>query len=109
MIQDIEPSRLDNAYKPYNPDEEDPILLFDENGRLCVYDQDGKIRFTTGKEIPTAGSVYLFSVDDVRYFLASEGIQKDLPGYTYKSIRELRNVDQSKEIFAAFTAYHLWR
>ena len=33
MIQDIDPSRLDNTYAPRVPREEDRVLLFDGDGR----------------------------------------------------------------------------
>ena len=48
MIQDIEPSRLDNAFRPGIPEEKDFVLLFDVDGRILVRTGDGKIRFTTG-------------------------------------------------------------
>ena len=51
MIQDIEPSRLDNAFRPGIPEEKDFVLLFDVDGRILVRTGDGKIRFTTGKEV----------------------------------------------------------
>ena len=70
MIQDIEPSRLDNAFRPGIPEEKDFVLLFDVDGRILVRTGDGKIRFTTGKEVPADGTVYLFSVDGDRYFCA---------------------------------------
>ena len=109
MIQDIEPNRLDNSFSPRNPGAGDPVLLFDDEGKLLVRARDGNIRFTTEGEISAEGAICLFSVNDVPYFLAprQEGI--GLPGYEYRTIRELRDIGQGKELFAAFTAYHLWR
>ena len=109
MIQDIEPNRLDNAFSPGNPEEKDPVLLFDDEGKLYVSAKDGNIRFTTAGEVCADGAIYLFSVNDVRFFLAPRQTGIELPGFEYRTIRELRDIGQGKELFAAFTAYHLWR
>ncbi len=109
MIQDIAPSKLNNAYAAHTPDPEDAVLLFDEDGRLYIHIQDGSIRFPTGNKVPAEGAVYLFSLDGVRFFLAAQGTKAFLPGFDHKTIRELRDMGQGKELFAAFTAYHLWK
>ena len=109
MIQDIEPSRLDNTFTPRVPRAEDRVLLFDADGRLLVSVQDSGIRFTAGKDVPADGTVYLFSVDGDRYFCALAPAENALPGYEFRTVRELRDAGSGKELFAAFTAYHLWR
>ncbi len=109
MIQDISPSKLINAYAPRALRSEDSVLLFDGDGRLCVRAEDGKLRFPAGKEVPSEGAVYLFSMDGAGYFLAPRDAERPLPGYALKSVRELRDIGQGKELFAAFTAYHLWK
>ncbi len=109
MIQDIAPAKLDNSYKPRVPGEEDAVLLFDGDGELYTAAEDGKLRFTSGKDIPAEGTVYLFSVDDARFFLAAPGTKTCCPGFEYRTIRELRDTGGGKELFAAFTAYHLWK
>ena len=72
MIQDIEPSRLDNHYAPKAPRAGDHVLLFDGGGRLMVRAEDGGIRFPAGRDVPAGDTVYLFSVDDDLYFCALE-------------------------------------
>ena len=109
MIQDIEPSRLDNTYKPGTPKEGDNVLLFDRDGRLLVSIQDGGIRFTTGDDVPAEDTVYLFSVDGDRYFSVLAPAEEALPGFEFRTVRELRDAGSGKELYAAFTAYHLWR
>ena len=109
MIQDIDPSRLDNTYAPRTPRAEDYVLLFDRDGRLLVSARDGTIRFTTGKDVPAGGTVYLFSVDEDRYFCALAPAGAAFPGFGFMTVRELRDAGGGKELFAAFTAYHLWR
>ncbi len=108
MIQDIAPARLDNAYKPLKALEEDRVLVFDEDGRLYVRAENGALVFTSGRDAGTDGAVYLFSVDDARFFLAPSGARAP-EGFVPRGIRELRDIGQGWEAFAAFTAYHLWK
>ena len=109
MIQDIAPDRLNNAFAFYTPDENDPVLLFDDDGRLYTRIQGGKLSFTSGKDIPLSGAVYLFALNETRLFLAPQGAKADIPGYEYRTVREMRETGRGKELYAAFTAYHLWR
>ena len=109
MIQDIEPSRLDNHYTPKAPRAGDKVLLFDGGGRLMVRAEDGGIRFPAGRDVPAGDTVYLFSVDEDLYFCAVEPAGEVLPGYEFRTVRELRDLGGGKELYAAFTAYHLWR
>ncbi|MER1994658.1 MAG: NAD(+) diphosphatase [Eubacteriales bacterium] len=109
MIQDISPDRLDNTFAHRVSTAEDRILLFDSDGKLYVKALDGRICFTTGRDVAADGAVYLFSVNEERYFLASEETRTELPGFEYRTIRELRDIGKGKELFAVFTAWHLWR
>ena len=109
MIQDIAPSRLNNRYIACAPGAEDRILLFDASGRMHAIVRDGQLRFPSEAEVPAAGAVYLFSVDETGYFLAPEDRNEPLQGFGLYTIRELRDLGQGKELFAAFTAWHLWR
>ena len=110
MIQDIEPSRLDNAFIPHVLRAGDSVLLFDKEGKILVSIRDGRIRFTTGNDVPADGTVYLFSVDGQRYFCVLAPAEEPLPGFEFRSVRDLRDIaGEEKELFAAFTAYHLWR
>ena len=54
-------------------------------------------------------TVYLFSLDDKRFFLSLDGANEDLEGYDYYTVREVRDQFEGKEVFAVFTAYHLWK
>ena len=109
MIQDIEPSRLNNAFMPQDPRAEDNVLLFDSDGKMLVRTESSGIMFTTGRDIPAGDAVYLFSVDAVRYFCVLEPAEAPLPGFEFRTVRELRDAGGGKELYAAFTAYHLWR
>ena len=109
MIQDIAPDRLDNTYRICAPRPEDNVLIFDEAGKLYVRIQSGRILFPAAKETTASNAVFLFSIGDTGYFLISPDSGTELPGFEYKTIRELRDQGQGKELFAAFTAWHLWR
>ncbi len=109
MIQDIAPDRFDNTYVSRVPNQDDYVLLFDEAGKTLVRLQDGRICFTTGRDVSAGETVYLFSVNDTRYFLQLRTEKTELSGFAYKTVRELRDLGQGTELFAAFTAYHLWR
>ncbi len=112
MIQDISPSRLDNAYSDKKPQEGDCFFVFDRDGRVLIGNDMDRIVFPAITDISDEKTIYLFSIDEKRYFLShDEPIQKR-EGFGYYSIREVRDrfPDDSKvEIYAVFTAYHLWR
>ena len=103
------PDRLNNAFISAVPDENDYILLFDDDGRLLIRILDGRICFTTGKDASAENAVYLFSVNHTRFFLSAGIAEAPLAGFEYRTIRELRDLSQGTELFAAFTAYHLWK
>ena len=110
MIQDIEPSRLDNTFTPDIPQAEDSVLAFGKDGKLLVRIRNGEIRFTAGKDVPAGGTVYLFSVDRQRYFCVLAPMREPISGFQFRSVPELRDIaGGGKELFAAFTAYHLWK
>ncbi len=108
MIQDIAPARLDNAYAPRAPGETDSVLFFDSEGRLYAGLEAG-ICFPTGRDLPDPRAVYLFSVDESRFFLSFQAPAAALPGFEYRTVRELRDLGSGWKLFAAFTAFHLWR
>lgn len=109
MIQDIAPSRLDNSFACRPPQPEDRILYFDNEGKLLVRTEEDGIGFIAGHEAMKTDAVYLFSVDRTGYFMGTRTDVPPYPGSAYKSVRELRSLGGGKELFAAFTAWHLWR
>lgn len=109
MIQDIYPSKLDNSFIDRRPSPEDPLLLLDEKGRLLAEITEGQIRFPKAAEVTAEDAVYLFSVDERPYFLALGEASCTNAAYGWYTIRELRDLGGGKELFAAFTAYHLWK
>ncbi len=109
MIQDIYPSRLDNSFACHEIREADTLICFDKDGRLLVDVQSGAIRFPDGKFAASVRNIYAFSIDDKRYFIALSELHAADSAYVYRTLRELRDSFCGNELFAAFTAYHLWK
>ena len=79
MIQDIFPSRLDNAFFSAEIKDGDIVLEFDVDGRILACEDAGGLSFISGSEGKDLQLVYLFSLDDRRYFLSLDttGTDKD--------------------------------
>lgn len=110
MIQDIDPSKFDIAFKNLKPQETDFILYFNKNGEILIKADCGHLFFPSAKNPPaTEKIIYLFSVDEKRYFLAVTQDEILLAGFSYQGLRELRGSCGNADLLVAFTAYHLWR
>ena len=107
MIQDIFPHRLDNSYKDIKAKKGDTVICY-EKGRILGRYDEASGRLILPEYDPDSEYVYLFSVDENRWFLDKE--PKDAPeGFSYYYIREIRDLNASDQatVFALFTAYHL--
>ena len=116
MIQDIFPSTLKNEYKDYKMRDEDSVLVFSDEGKLIAGNAEGRMQFFTGSGFRDKESVYLFSVDDRRFFLLTDDsestekyVKDNFSGYEMREIRDRFAGQDDIHIFVAFTAYHLWR
>lgn len=110
MIQDIDPSKFDIAFKNLKPQATDFILYFNKNGEILIKADCGHLFFPSAKNPPaTEKIIYLFSVDEKRYFLAVTQDEILLAGFSYQGLRELRGSCGNADLLVAFTAYHLWR
>ncbi len=109
MIQDIYPSKLNNNYIDYKMTAEDYVLWFNAEGKAYVRIREERIEFVTGQDVKESAAVYLFSVDNQKYFLLLGEENFRNPEYGYYSTRELWDKCSGKELFAVFSAYHLWK
>ena len=112
MIQDIYPSKLRNAYEKYDLREEDELFFMDREGKLLIHAGQEHIVFPKGTDGEGRESVYLFSIDERRFFMARNVYDFQKEGFSYLSLREIRDrylEPFGVELLAAFTAYHLWR
>ena len=77
MIQEIAPLKFDNQYRAAVPRKSDTVLMFKGTGRrddmICVAaegpEESGILRFPTVAEAGDEELTYLFSIDDMQYFL----------------------------------------
>ena len=109
MIQDIYPSRLDCSYKAYEAKDEDTALFFDTEGRMLIGEDKDSVTLTTVKDASGKELQYLFSLDDRKVFLVKDNDIFEKEGFQYLTVREIRDSYSGMEIFAVFTAYHLWK
>lgn len=118
MIQDIFPAKFYNHYEEQKPCASDSAFLFSEGKVLALYNQE-----TQSLNFPTCGdfsdqpltATYLFAIDNQKYFLMPEkaGVPADLSDFSFYTLRQLRDLPLAPEaktsLFAAFSAYHLWK
>ena len=112
MVQDISPSKLKNEYVDCFPKDGDKVFMFNKDGKVLLGEKDGRIVFTDVSDIKDGKGIYLFAIDDERFFLNLCDGEYSKEGFEYYTVREVRDkfseVSQ-KEIYAVFTAFHLWR
>ena len=109
MIQDIYPSKLDNHFHDCSISDTDTLLIFDKKGRVFVGEKDGHMVFPTGRDLDGHAAVYLFAIDDTRYYLSVDSDDREPEGFQPYTTREVRDAFSGKEVFAVFTGYHLWK
>ena len=77
MIQDIQPHHYDNQYRQVPPDRECLALYYEERSVLMKRTAEG-IEFPRFRDLERLNeeiyedAVYLFSIDDERYYLVQE-------------------------------------
>ena len=107
MLQDIMPKKLDNHYLSNTIPESDSIIFHFKGSDVLVNNTASP--FPVYDELKSKYSIYLFSIDNIKYFLARD-MEVEIPdSYSYQNIKKLRSSPNvSKEdFFALFTAYHL--
>lgn len=116
MIQDIFPAKFYNHFENQKASESDSAFLFSEGKVLVSYNQDSKsLTFPTCGDFSEKGlsATYLFSIDNQKYFLIPDGVElppglQDFSFYTPRQLRDMP-LDSKTDIFAVFSAYHLWK
>ena len=116
MIQDIAPHIYHNEYKPSAPDKDSFILTY-ENGRILLPRQDREEAITFPRFQELEGKldnlyvnyIYLFSVDDQRFYLIPHLDTALLPDYEFQDIRVLRTAHPQHLAFAGVTGHQLFQ
>lgn len=108
MIQDIGSSRFDNSFKKCKPNKDDTVLSFNKSGKVLVAVNEDRLVFPTEYRLDVE-TIYLFSVDEVKFFLLISDEESDVEGFKYQDLRQLRGTCRNEDLLVVFTAYHLWR
>lgn len=109
MIQDLGIQSYDNTYRQIEPRDEDCIVIFREREVLVQIKKEETILPTYRElkaEIETL--VYLFAIDDRRYYLAQIGASNSPKEYHFEPIRLVRTMQPKGVAFATMTAFHLF-
>ena len=120
MIQDIAPHTYHNEYKPVPPDAGSTLLVYD--GRSVLLSQasgdcenaDNPFHLPHFKELEEkipdlyTNYIYLFSIDEERFYLIPNLDPALLPGYAFYDVRILRGAEPKYLAFAAITGYQLF-
>ena len=116
MIQDIAPHIYHNEYKPSAPDKDSFILTY-ENGRILLPRQNREeaITFPRFQELEErldnlyVNYIYLFSIDDQRFYLIPHLDTALLPDYEFQDVRVLRTAHPQHLAFAGITGHQLFQ
>lgn len=116
MIQDILPHIYHNEYKPVAPDSNSMILAY-EDGKCFFHKEENADTITLPRfrELEDRLSdlyenyIYLFSIDEERFYLIPGLDTALLPGYEFYETRSLRYVHPQHLSFAAITGHQLYQ
>ena len=93
MIQDIAPHTYHNEYKPSAPDKNSFILAYEKGSILLPHqEREADIYFPRFQDLEEKVSdlyskyIYLFSIDDQRFYLIPELDTTLLPDYEFQDI-----------------------
>lgn len=116
MIQDILPKQFFNQYEDKSPKAESKVMGFRDNFiylketeqtlEYLTYENLTTICIELQKEVPLCR--YLFSIDEVDYFLADISFLGEWRGFSFHKMFEIRSMHPMEEVLAGATAYHLF-
>jgi NAD+ diphosphatase len=122
MIQEIAPHVFDNAFKALDPEPGDYVLHYAANASwtgadsmrvhgkgMLAQERDGDLVLPKLADYARKPScVYLFSIDDKRFFLATDVLVEAKGSFRYLSVSGCRFYEPRWLAFAAITGYQLW-
>lgn len=112
MIQDIAPHIYHNEYCPEKPDADSYLMYFERHNALARWDgvEIAFPRFRDFPEVKTELSeniIYLFTVDDKRFYLVKELALPERKDFRLESNRRFRDAQPQWLSFAGITGYQL--
>ena len=113
MLQDIAPHIYHNEYCPEKPDADSYLMYFEKHNALARWDgvEIAFPRFRDFPEVKTELSeniIYLFTVDDKRFYLVKKLALPERKGFRLESNRRFRDAQPQWLSFAGITGYQLW-
>ena len=116
MIQDLAPPTYHNEYNPSAPDKNSFILAYEKGSILLPHqEREADIYFPRFQDLEEKVSdlyskyIYLFSIDDQRFYLIPELDTTLLPDYEFQDIRNLRTARPQHLAFAGVTGHQLFQ
>lgn len=115
MIQDIAPHHFMNEYCPQKPEPDSVMLCYKGRQILMKYNSQENIVFPSFQELEQYDAdiykefVYLFSVDEKRFYLGKEEYFECLKEYETADVRVFRDGMPKHLAFAGITGYQLYR
>ena len=113
MIQDIQPHKYDNQYRQCPPDRESYALYY-ENHVALLKKQPDRIDFPRFKDLERLNedvyedAIYLFMIDEERYYLVKNINRERLSEYTMENTEIFRFAEPQYLAFAGITGYQLY-
>ena len=113
MIQDIQPHHYDNQYRAVPPDPESYALYYEDHAALMRRTADG-IAFPRFRELERLNEeiyedcIYLFTIDEDRYYLVQERSREPLSVFTMENTEIFREAAPRYQAFAGITGYQLY-
>lgn len=114
MIHDIAPKSFDNSYKNKHAEPQDLFLSYDGNTVLIKEDKV-KLWYPSfadfEKEHPNLidNSTFLFTIDEIKYYLVEEKGLDSIPGWIYASTERFRAEPKYWRSFAGVVGWQLNR
>ncbi|MBS6397451.1 MAG: NAD(+) diphosphatase [Clostridiales bacterium] len=108
MIQDIAPKKYDNHYEEQKPSKEDWLMIYRKGDALCRF-ENGEIFFPKVREVEQEQMemTYLFTISGEHFFLLKNGLEEELPGYTWEKPVIFREAKPRYRGFAGITGQQL--
>ena len=113
MIQDLENHIFHNEYHPVPPKKTDCILYYEKHAAL-VHTSHDMLTFPSFGDVETAVPdiyehyLYLFSIDETRYYLIPSFCPEWAPGFAMEDVSVFRTLGPRKHAFALITGFHLF-
>jgi len=109
MLHEIDPWQLNIVYEPFVPRGGDRVMCYHEENLLVAQGNDVAYPKRCRVEARDEELEYLFSLGETRYFLRSLSSRKQLSGFYWQKVRDLRYRLPLHQAYAGILGHHLYR